>query len=86
MLIVGSALGVAVDIVLFVVCLLIGIGALQVALQLSPHQQRRTRQDDPSGGWSPVWSVVAFRMLYTVVGLVFLAIPVLTIAGVIPWD
>jgi hypothetical protein len=35
---------------------------------------------------SSVRTVLAFRLLYIVVALVFLAVPVLAIACVIPWD
>ncbi|MGN6868664.1 MAG: hypothetical protein ACTHMY_09705 [Solirubrobacteraceae bacterium] len=86
MLMVGSAPGVVVDIGVFVFCLLVGIGALHLAWQMSSRQQRRTLQRGDVPGASPVWAAVAMRMLYIVVGLVFLAIPVLTITGVIPGD
>jgi hypothetical protein len=99
MLIVGSALSLALNIAAAVFCLLAGIGALLIARDLSPPQQNRALQRDgggdggvyrvgggDGGSLSSVRTVLAFRLLYIVVALVFLAVPVLAIAGVIPWD
>lgn len=86
MLIVGSVGSVVVDIGVVIFCLFAGIGALQLAWEISPGEQRRTLQRGDLAGASPVWMVVALRLLYTVVGLAFLAPIVLAIVGVIPWN
>jgi hypothetical protein len=72
MLIVASTAAMVEDIGVLIVCLVAGIALLAV-------QFASTRE-------LGLWTAVAVRTLLLVFGLAFLAVPTLTIAGIIPWD
>jgi hypothetical protein len=90
MLIMGSVRSVLIvgfHIGLLIFCLFFVIGAFDMALKASPAQQKRALQREGRGdGLSSVWTVLAFRVLFILIGLALLAPIVLAVLGVIPWD